>query len=80
MAYRASEKAPKTRVSHSAVSGGRVRSIPTLITLDVHEHPNLDAVLRASGEFFAGEVTPVTYFVPSGYLINRNWAIVQTCP
>lgn len=70
MAYWASEKAPKTRVSHSAVSGGRVRRIPTLITLDVHEHPNLDAVLRASGEFFAGEGTPVTYFVPSGYLIK----------
>lgn len=71
MSYWASEKAPKTRVSPSAVSGRRVRKTPTLVTLDVHEHPNLEAVLSASGERFAGEGVPVTYFVPSGFLLRR---------
>lgn len=70
MAYRASERVPTTCNSPSAVSDTRVRRIPTLITLDVHEHPNLDAVLRTAGEFFAGEGIRVTYFVPSGFLIK----------
>jgi peptidoglycan/xylan/chitin deacetylase (PgdA/CDA1 family) len=71
MSYWASEKAPNTCVSPYAISDRTVRKTPTLITLDVHEHPKLDAVLRESGEVFAGEGVPVTYFVPSGFLIKR---------
>ena len=71
VAYRAAERAPTNRNSPSAVSDTRARRVPTLITLDVHEHPHLDAVLRAAGEFFAGEGVRVTYFVPSGFLIKR---------
>lgn len=70
MEHRASESAPANRVSPSAVSDTGVRKIPTLVTLDVHEHPKLDAVLRAAGELFAGEGIRVTYFVPSGFLIK----------
>ncbi|HEX7318146.1 MAG TPA: polysaccharide deacetylase family protein [Pyrinomonadaceae bacterium] len=59
-----------TFTSHSTESGARERSIPTLITLDVHEHPHLDAVLRTTGHLFAGEGRRVTYFVPSGFLLK----------
>lgn len=71
MAYRASEGAPTNRVSPSAVADTRARRTPTLVTLDVHEHPKLDAVLRTAGERFAGDGIRVTYFVPSGFLIKR---------
>ena len=70
MAYRASEKAPTTCVLPSAVSDTPVRRTPTLITLDVHEHPKLDAVLSNSGDLFAGQGVRATYFVPSGLLIK----------
>ena len=43
-------------------------AIPTLITLDVHEHPHLNSVLLTSAGYFSGACTRVTYFVPSGLL------------
>lgn len=57
-----------TLTSPSIVSSARARRTPTLITLDVHEHPHLDTILRTTGETFAGDGRRVTYFVPSGFL------------
>jgi peptidoglycan/xylan/chitin deacetylase (PgdA/CDA1 family) len=57
-----------TCTSPSTVSRARVRGTPTLVTLDVHEHPHLEAILKSTGEFFAGHGRRVTYFVPSGFL------------
>lgn len=59
-----------TRTSPSMVSRARGRSVPALITLDVHEHPHLDTVLRTTGERFADDGRRVTYFVPSGFLLK----------
>jgi peptidoglycan/xylan/chitin deacetylase (PgdA/CDA1 family) len=42
-----------------------------LITLDVHDHPNLNSVLQASADFFTDSQLHVTYFVPAG-LIRRE--------
>jgi peptidoglycan/xylan/chitin deacetylase (PgdA/CDA1 family) len=66
-----------TCASPPAASDKPTRDIPTLVTLDVHEHPNLDAVLRTSGECFAGNGMRVTYFVPSGFL-NRKHGLSNT--
>lgn len=62
--------------SPSNTSRARGRSIPTLITLDVHEHPHLDTILRTTGVLFAGDGRRVTYFVPSG-LLNRSPGLSQ---
>lgn len=46
----------------------RERLAPALITLDVHNHPNLNSVLLSSGDYFSRAGQRVTYFVPAGYL------------
>jgi peptidoglycan/xylan/chitin deacetylase (PgdA/CDA1 family) len=40
--------------------------IPVLLTLDVHSHPRLADVLRASSDLFLRAEEHVTYFVPAG--------------
>jgi hypothetical protein len=70
MSHWTPKKAPTARVSPPAPPGARARGIPTLVTLDVHEHPKLEAVLSASGDLFAGRGMRVTYFVPSGFLVK----------
>jgi Polysaccharide deacetylase len=45
--------------------------ITSIITLDVHDHPNLKNVLMTSAELLAGMERRGTYFVPSG-LIQTN--------
>lgn len=47
------------------------REIPTLITLDVHDHERLEHVLNGSAEFFDSTDQRATYFVPSG-LVNKS--------
>lgn len=49
-------------------------SINGLVTLDVHEHPNLKSVLQKSADFFSELDLHVTYFVPAG-LIRRDPAL-----
>ena len=49
-------------------------SINGLVTLDVHEHPNLKSVLQKSADFFSGLELHVTYFVPAG-LIRKDPAL-----
>lgn len=45
-------------------------SIHGLITLDIHEHPNLTSVLQKSADYFNETRLQVTYFVPSGLIRN----------
>ena len=68
MSHSAPNNALTARVSPPASPDTRRGGIPTLVTLDVHEHPKLEAVLGASGELFAGRGVRATYFVPSGFL------------
>lgn len=55
----------------------REGSVPTLITLDVHEHPNLDAVVRASADYLSRAGQRATYFVPAG-LLSRCEGLART--
>lgn len=45
---------------------------PLLITLDVHDHPSLDAVVLKSADFFAESGESVTYFVPAALLARHK--------
>lgn len=47
------------------------RRIPVLVTLDVHDQPNLDCYLEQSAQALADLSIPATYFVPSD-VFNRH--------
>lgn len=68
MSSRARKGLHTTRRSHGAEVAARDRVIPTLVTLDVHEHPNLHSVLLTSAEYFSRGGQRVTYFVPAGFV------------
>lgn len=51
--------------------------VPTLITLDVHEHARLNAVLLKSAEFLSQFKQKVTYFVPAAF-VRRDKTIAST--
>jgi peptidoglycan/xylan/chitin deacetylase (PgdA/CDA1 family) len=66
MSSHARKKNAAMRTSPSVSPDTGTKEVPTLITLDVHEHPRLTSVLLASAEYFSGERKRVTYFVPAG--------------
>ncbi|MEX2223707.1 MAG: polysaccharide deacetylase family protein [Candidatus Rokuibacteriota bacterium] len=43
-----------------------------LATLDVHDHPRLEAVVEKSAEFFARSNERVTYFIPSAIVLRHT--------
>ena len=44
------------------------KCIPLLVTLDLHEHPELSSCVMESAEFFTGHSQRVTYLVPAMYV------------